>query len=169
MIQYFFQLNTIKKRLQQYLDEDKLYGVANKVKNRQEYKKNMISNQIEVLNNKMIMYDRKIEQLYEDRLNGILQVEDFERMYSATIEDKKDLNQRIEKLKLQKSDVDDELKLKELVKQFMSMKEITREMLVLLIDKITVTEQKEITIYYKFNVLNESSQNENEIAQIKCS
>lgn len=162
-------LDTIKKRLQQYLDEDKLYGVANKVKNRQEYKKNMISNQIEVLNNKLIMYDRKIEQLYEDRLNGILQVEDFERMYSATIEDKKDLNQRIEKLKLQKSDVDDELKLKDLVKQFMSMKEITRKMLVLLIDKITVTEQKEITIYYKFNVLNESGQNENEIAQIKCS
>ena len=34
------------------------------------------------------------------------------------------------------------------------MKEITRTMLVSLVDKIEVSENKEITIYYKFNILN---------------
>ena len=34
------------------------------------------------------------------------------------------------------------------------MKEITRTMLVSLVDKIEISENKEITIYYKFNILN---------------
>ena len=33
-------------------------------------------------------------------------------------------------------------------------KEITRTMLVSLVDKIEISENKEITIYYKFNILN---------------
>lgn len=35
------------------------------------------------------------------------------------------------------------------------MEDITREMLVQLVDKITLSEQKELTIYYKFNILND--------------
>ena len=34
------------------------------------------------------------------------------------------------------------------------MEEITRTMLVSLVDKIEISENKEITIYYKFNILN---------------
>ena len=41
-----------------------------------------------------------------------------------------------------------------LVKDFVNMKEITRTMLVSLVDKIEISENKEITIYYKFNILN---------------
>ena len=41
-----------------------------------------------------------------------------------------------------------------LVKDFVNMKEITRTMLVSLVDKIEISESKEITIYYKFNILN---------------
>ena len=34
------------------------------------------------------------------------------------------------------------------------MEEITRTMLVSLVDRIEISENKEITIYYKFNILN---------------
>ena len=37
------------------------------------------------------------------------------------------------------------------------MKEIDKTMLVQLVDRITLSENKEITIYYKFNVLNEKN------------
>ena len=40
------------------------------------------------------------------------------------------------------------------VENFVKQKEITREMLVSLVDKIELSEDKEITIYYKFNALN---------------
>ena len=39
------------------------------------------------------------------------------------------------------------------------MKEITRTMLVSLVDKIEISENKEITIYYKFNILNMGNEN----------
>ena len=41
-----------------------------------------------------------------------------------------------------------------IVNDFINMKEINKTMLVQLVDKITLSENKEITIYYKFNVLN---------------
>ena len=41
-----------------------------------------------------------------------------------------------------------------IVENFVKQKEITREMLVSLVDKIELSEDKEITIYYKFNALN---------------
>ena len=43
------------------------------------------------------------------------------------------------------------------------MKEITRTMLVSLVDKIEISQNKEITIYYKFNILNASAVQEQEI------
>ena len=41
-----------------------------------------------------------------------------------------------------------------IVKQFMKMKDVSRPMLVSLVDKVVINEQKEITIYYKFKILN---------------
>ena len=42
------------------------------------------------------------------------------------------------------------------------LKEITRTMMVSLIDRIEVSEDKEITIYYKFNILNMRKLNDEE-------
>ena len=41
-----------------------------------------------------------------------------------------------------------------IVNHFINMKEINKTMLVQLVAKITLSENKEITIYYKFNGLN---------------
>ncbi len=45
---------------------------------------------------------------------------------------------------------------------FVNLKEITRTMLVSLVDRIEVSEDKEITIYYKFNILNIRKLNDEE-------
>ena len=48
------------------------------------------------------------------------------------------------------------------------MKNVTREMIVSLVDRITVTQDKKIKIYYKFNILNESSNtNESDIINVE--
>ena len=65
----------------------------------------------------------------------------------------------LQKDTLQKSIED----LDEIVNKFLSMEEITKTMLVQLIDKITISEEKEIKIYYKFNILN----NINELTKLK--
>ena len=59
-----------------------------------------------------------------------------------------------EQLKELEEKEDSSVDIDKLVKDFVNMKEITRTMLVSLVDKIEISENKEITIYYKFNILN---------------
>ena len=57
---------------------------------------------------------------------------------------------------------DSSVDINKLVKDFVNMKEITRTMMVSLIDRIEVSEDKKITIYYKFNILNMRKLNDEE-------
>ena len=75
-------------------------------------------------------------------------------MYSAQIQARKDAEERIRQLKELEQKEDSSIDISKLVKDFVNMDEITRTMLVSLVDKIEISENKEITIYYKFNILN---------------
>ena len=57
---------------------------------------------------------------------------------------------------------DSSVDINKLVKDFVELKEITRTMMVSLIDRIEVSEDKKITIYYKFNILNMRKLNDEE-------
>ena len=57
---------------------------------------------------------------------------------------------------------DSSIDINKFVKDFVELKEITRTMMVSLIDRIEVSEDKEITIYYKFNILNMRKLNDKE-------
>ena len=160
-------LETIKTRLQQYQKEEELFLLAKDIKDRMAFKKNMIQNQIMILNNKMEQQNHKIDQIYEDKLNDVISVEDFERMYKNIINKKEEYQNSIEELKKHKDDTDKEVDLKKLVDKFISGEEVTREMLVSLIDKITVSENKEIKIYYKFSLLNEDYKSKDNVIDMK--
>ena len=67
---------------------------------------------------------------------------------------RKDSNERIKCLQKQIENEDSSVDINKIVKDFVELKEITRTMMVSLIDRIEVSEDKEITIYYKFNILN---------------
>ncbi len=69
--------------------------------------------------------------------------------------EKESLLNRIEQLEEKGTEEKVVTDLNKIVKDFVSMEDITREMLVQLVDKITLSEQKELTIYYKFNILND--------------
>lgn len=64
------------------------------------------------------------------------------------------LEERIKQLQELEEKEDSSIDINKLVNDFVNMKEITRTMLVSLVDKIEISESKEITIYYKFNILN---------------
>ena len=75
---------------------------------------------------------------------------------------RKDTNERIKCLQKQIENEGSSVDINKLVKDFVELKEITRTMMVSLIDKIEVSEDKEITIYYKFNILNMRKLNDDE-------
>ncbi len=159
-------INTIRERLKKYIESEKYFELANDVKNKTTYKKNIIQNQIMAIKNKIIQINKKIDNLYEDKLNGILNVNDFQRMYITTLNQKEQLESSIKELEKESEETSHEVDLKKLVTDFMKMENVTREMIVSLVDKITVSEDKKIKIYYKFSILNESS-NKNNIINIK--
>lgn len=160
-------LETIKTRLKQYQKEEEYFVLAKDIKDKILYKKNLIQTQIDTLNSKYLQLNKKIDQIYDDKLNNIISVDDFERMYKNISDKKEQLSKQIADLTLQKEDSAKEIDLKKIINQFVEGKDITREMLVSLVDRITVSEQKEIKIYYKFSILNEGYKKQENIINIQ--
>ena len=150
-------IDTVKERIKKYLDEEKFYELANNIKDKTAYKRNLLNNQINGFLNKISQMEKKIDLLYEDKINGTIGEDDFQRMYVNTLQKKEELKKSIEELEKDKEEASREIDLKKIVNNFTEMKEVNRELLVSLIDRITVTEDKKIKIYYKFSILNESN------------
>ena len=119
-------------------------------------------NEILVLEKKLKDIDKMIDKLYEDKCKGLFEDEDFTRLYSKQKEIRKDTTERIKCLEKQIENKDSSVDINKLVKDFVNLKDITRTMLVSLIDRVEVSEDKEITIYYKFNILNMRKLNDDE-------
>ena len=123
---------------------------------------NSIKNMLDSINLEPKDIDKIIDKLYEDKCKGLFQDEDFTRLYSKQKEIRKDTTERIKCLEKQIENEDSSVDINKLVKDFVELKEITRTMLVSLVDRIEVSEDKEITIYYKFNILNIRKLNDEE-------
>ena len=157
-----YVIEQIKTRCNEFLDENKYMQVANSSKDKILKDRFNFKNEILVLEKKLKDIDKMIDKLYEDKCKGLFEDEDFTRLYSKQIEMRKDTNERIKCLQKQIENEDSSVDINKLVKDFVELKEITRTMMVSLIDRIEVSEDKEITIYYKFNILNMRKLNDEE-------
>lgn len=149
-------ITQIKKRCMEFLQEERYQQIANKSKDKLLNNKFSLKNQIRLQEKKLEDTNNIIDKLYKEKCLGKLQEEDFTRMYVLYTEDRKAINESIEKLKQEEeeSKTPKKVDIMKIVKEFVSFKEITREMLVSLVDRIEIAENKEITIYYNFSILN---------------
>ena len=111
--------------------------------------KNQLTKSIEVL-------DFQIEKLYEDKLNGIINNNDFSRMYDKKVKEREENQNKLKELneiKFEKQTIDYE----KVMNDFLEKDNITAYMLNSLIEKIEVDNNKQATIYYKFSDLNKLS------------
>lgn len=149
-------LETVKARCKEYLREEKFESLAKNTKNQFEKRRNSIQNEIKTLETKVKGLNEKIDRIYEDKISGNITEIDFQRIYKKNLEMREDLEKQIEQLKnvnIEEKQVD----LKKIVKEFVKMKNIDRTALVQLVDRVEISQDKEITIYYKFRELNEKS------------
>ncbi len=92
-----------------------------------------------------------LDQMYMDRLNGLLSEDDFQRIYQKVRSDRAALEGRIKGLSEQtKRPVDAAEKARTLVRQFLDSAFTDREVLVSLIERVELTEEKEIIIKFRF-------------------
>ncbi len=162
-----YVLEQIKTRCNEFLDENKYMQVANSSKDKILKDRFNFQNEIKVLEKKLKDIGKIIDKLYEDKCKGLFEDEDFSRIYSKQTELRKETTERIKYLEKQLEREDSSVDINKLVKDFVELKEITRTMMVSLIDRIEVSEDKEITIYYKFNILNiRKLDDENELINV---
>jgi hypothetical protein len=160
-------IDQIKNRCMQFLNEEQYHKLAEGAKNKILDIKYNIKGEILVLEKKINEINNRIDSIYEDKYNGILKNDDFIRLSTKYTESRKSLEERVKQLEQIEAKEETQIDIGQLVKDFVEMKEITRTMLISLVDRIEMSQNKEITIYYKFNILNMTEiQNEDNIISV---
>lgn len=162
----------IKKVCSLYINrnlQEELMKIAEQERNQE--------NSIESYKNKISALDQKIEDaslymknLYIDKVKGIITEKDFIELQRSFEDERQNYIKRKEELiklssKLQTGKNEQE-QIEKLAKEFISLEKPTKELLQQLIEKITISEDNEVTIYFKFKELNDLSRlEENKMQQ----
>lgn len=148
-------ISEVQNICQEYLDKKKMKQIiditSQELNNSQEInkQKSLLAKSIEVL-------DFQIEKLYEDKLNGLINNNDFSRMYDKKVKEREENQKKLQELnaiKFEKQTIDYE----KIINDFLKKENVTPYMLNSLIEKIEVDNNKQATIYYKFSDLNKLS------------
>ncbi|MCL2772560.1 MAG: zinc ribbon domain-containing protein, partial [Oscillospiraceae bacterium] len=113
-------------------------------------------NEIKELESKIEFLTGKLDQVYTDKLYGVLSPKDFERIYGKLKEDRENMTEKLKILKLKSENkVDNREKAKELAGKFISEIEINKELVFSLIERIELTSDKQVIIYWAFSEFNQ--------------
>ncbi len=104
--------------------------------------------QLAELQKKIDLLTSNLDRMYTDRLNGLLPEEDFQRIFNRTKSERQQLElQQADLRSLQKNPVNSSDKAKELVQRFVESACASRELLVSLVDRIELTQDKQKSWY----------------------
>lgn len=151
----------IKEVCSRYINENLQDELINMAKKQKQLELKQISNEkrLETLEQKISDIGLYIKNLYMDKVKGVVNENDYISLVADFTKDKDDLiKEKEELIKIinnQKPQINENAKIERLAKDFLSLERPTKQLLNELIEKITISENKEINIYFKFNRLNE--------------
>ncbi|MEG1141655.1 MAG: hypothetical protein RSE41_04275 [Clostridia bacterium] len=148
---------------------DKITGICNNYANKEDLVKiskqkirekneNISYNQeLENIKTKISNVTSSIDNIYNDKLNGVLSEDDFIRIYERKKEEKENLLKRINEISsyINNNFINEDELTKKIIDKFLDSKKITREILTDLIKKIEIDQKKYIYIHFKFKSLND--------------
>ena len=106
------------------------------------------------LHSKIDSLTANLDRTYMDRLTGLLAEADFESIYQRVKMERSSLEEKLKELEEQKeSPVSTEEKARKLVQRFLDTAYTSRELLVSLIERVELTEDKQIIIKFRFREL----------------
>ena len=118
-------------------------------------KENALETELQAVQSKIDSLTANLDKVYLDRLNGLLPEMDFERIYNRVKVERSALEEKRQELeRRRKEPVRTENIAKDLVQRFMDSAFASRELLVSLIERVELTESKEILIQFRFAELN---------------
>ena len=147
-------ISKIRKNCEEFLENDKRYNLTTKLKKEFSNNKQNIKNELLILTKNIKEINKTIDTLFKDKSKGLLEDEDFRRIYSTQLELRKKSETRIETLKKAQEKDSKLTDINKLATDFLNSKEITKPQLLSLVEKVEISALKEVTITYKFNILN---------------
>ena len=146
-------LAKVREACDAYLDPNKLQPIAASAVE-EARKAESHESEIQSLHGRIDSLTANLDKMYMDRLSGLMAEADFERIYRKVKLERSLLEEKRQELELRKkSPVRTEDRAKELVQRFVDSAFTSRELLVSLIDRIELTEGKQIIIKFRFREL----------------
>ena len=146
----------VREVCEDYLNPQALLPVAQGAVE-QVQKENALESELQTVQSKIDSLTANLDKVYLDRLSGLLPETDFERIYNRVKVERSALEEKRQELeRRRKSPVHTENMAKDLVQRFMDSPFTSRELLVSLIERVELTESKEILIRFRFAELNEN-------------
>ena len=142
-------LAKVRQVCERYLNPQQLQPIAEAaVENSRE--RNSSEAELQALRAKAENLTDNLDRMYMDRLSGLLAEADFARIYQRVRMERRAIEGKLKALEAQR---ECPVKTEELVKRFIDSACTSRELLVSLIERIELTEQKEIIIKFRFREL----------------
>ena len=111
---------------------------------------------------KIVTIDKTISDLYKDRANGIIDVDEFYEIKKELVKDRKECELKVQNLEIiltkSKNILTDEKMKLDYIDEFLESKTLSKEIIKIFINKIEIYENKKIKIYFNFDLDGETSE-----------
>ena len=152
----------LREICKEYSDKKKLEEIAKKSKSKED-KESDLRNKLKTYKTQIEKETRKLDLLYEDRLEGIITVDSYIEKANKIKKEVEDYTKRIketeQELNGENVQEDKEKKLDNLVDEFLNMEKPTKEIIREFIEKIEIHSDKQVDIYFNFKPLQELNDN----------
>lgn len=169
-------LEIVRQLCKIYANRTMLEETYKKVKDKSIDLVTSVKKQIETIDIKIANINKNLDNLYNDKLNGILTDIDFTRISTRFVNErekltneKSELMDRFQALQGRQTikNKNDEEQMYKTINDFLEMKEIDKSYLFRLIDKVEIDKDKNIFITFNFAPLNTIGENIDEFVEIE--
>ena len=163
-------LEVLREVCKVYTNTKRLEEIAKQTKSKQKQEID-IKAKIESFKEAIEKETRKLEVMYDDRLSGVISIDEYMKNANRIKEAVKGYEQNIKELEKEISCENDktktESKLDNLIEEFLSMEKPTKEIIREFIEKIEIHSDKQVDIYFNFKPLQEMNEKLNFICAKK--
>lgn len=169
-------LEIVRQVCRIYANRKMLEETYKKVKDNSNDLVESVKKQIEAVDIRIGDINRKLDSLYNDKLNGVLLETDFVRISRKFVKERekleserKELTDKFQLLQGQQhiKNKNDEEQINKLINEFLEMKEVDKTCLFRLIDKIEIDKDKNVFISFNFAPLNTINENIDEFIDVE--
>lgn len=152
----------IKKVLKQEMQKityskDELKKIYKESQTELKEEKNKLDRKLKKYNEKINSTNSMLKDLYEDKTNNIITLDDFEMFYKDALKEKEEYLEKIKQLQIEIKQINKKLdnvdidKIEKQAKEVLNLENITKEMYQKLIERIEFDKERNIYIKFKFS------------------